>query len=379
MQARTAGLRVKLPAPSGPYRIGTMSLRLVDRSRPDPWVASPPYRELMISVWYPALSTGRHRLAAHMQPGEAERFDAVVGPGLEIPRGTVAWAATRTHALQGAPADTRAGRRPVVVYSPGAGDPRTWGTVLVEELASRGCVVMTIDHTYESPGVQFPDGSVKDNDQLIKEFRKAMHDGTVPRLLAKVLRTRVADTRFVLSRLATLPRGLAKAIDPHRIGMVGHSGGGFTAAQTIYQDRRIKAGIDLDGTLEFNSEPIGTNLSPVAAHGLRRPFLLMGRQGIDHTNEPSWRSFWSHSSGWRRDLTLRGSKHQSYTDAEAIVPQAGLPQDVLEGVIGTVDPARALAAEHAYVTSFFERWLRRRDDHLLDGPSPRYPEVTFVR
>ena len=168
-------------------------------------------------------------------------------------------------------------------------------------------------------------------------------------------------------------------MDLDRVGMFGQSAGGFTAAEGMYEDRRIKAGVDMDGTLEFNREPIGTNLSPVAAHGLHRPFLLMGREGSDHTTEPSWRAFWSHDRGRRRDLTLRGSAHQAYTDSVVILPQAGLPPDVVRDVIGTVDPVRALAAQRAYVASFFDRWLRQRDDHLLDGPSPRYPEVTFVR
>jgi hypothetical protein len=60
------------------------------------------------------------------------------------------------------------------------------------------------------------------------------------------------------------------------------------------------------------------------------------------------------------------------------MPQTGLPQDIIEDEIGTVDPVRAVAAERTYVTSFFDRWLRHRDDHLLDGPSPRYPDITFV-
>jgi dienelactone hydrolase len=92
----------------------------------------------------------------------------------------------------------------------------------------------------------------------------------------------------VLNRLAALPRGLSEVVDPHRVGMFGHSAGGFTAAQSMYEDRRIRAGIDMDGTLEFNPEPNGTNLAPVAAHGLRRPFVLMGSQGNDHTTEPAW-------------------------------------------------------------------------------------------
>src|ERR1700755_767135 len=42
-----------LPAPTGPYQVGTTSLHLIDRTRPNPWTSSPPYRELMVSVWYP--------------------------------------------------------------------------------------------------------------------------------------------------------------------------------------------------------------------------------------------------------------------------------------------------------------------------------------
>ncbi|MFF3782747.1 hypothetical protein [Streptomyces sp. NPDC001933] len=40
---------------------------------------------------------------------------------------------------------------------------------------------------------------------------------------------------------------------------------------------------------------------------------------------------------------------------------------------------RALAANRAYVVSFFGRWLRGHDDHLLDGPSERFPEMVFAR
>jgi hypothetical protein len=60
------------------------------------------------------------------------------------------------------------------------------------------------------------------------------------------------------------------------------------------------------------------------------------------------------------------------------MPQTGLPRDVVQQQIGTADPIRAVAALRAHVGSFFDRWLRDRDDHLLDGPSPHYPEITFV-
>jgi hypothetical protein len=38
-------------------------------------------------------------------------------------------------------------------------------------------------------------------------------------------------------------------------------------------------------------------------------------------------------------------------------------------------PARVSQIVRAYVLSFFNKFLRGEDDHLLDGPSPAYPEV----
>jgi len=378
-QARPMGIEAKLPAPTGPHRIGTVSTRLVDTSRHDPWVKSVPYRELMISVWYPAAGKpggDGHHFAPYMTPGAAERWNAISPHG--IPKDAIDFAAMRTHAREGAPADTSGGRRPVLLYAAGANDPRTWGTSAVEDLASHGYVVVTIDHTYEAPGVQFPDGSVKTDAPLYKALEEAQQNDSMPALLGKVLDVRVADSKFVLDRLGSLPHGLSKVVDQKRAGMFGQSAGGIAAAETMYEDSRVRAGMNMDGTLENNPEPNGTNLTPVAKHGLTRPFLLMGSQGNDRTTEPSWAAFWSHTTGWKRNLTLRGSKHQTYTDLAALLPQAGVDRKVIEENIGTVDPGRAVAAERAYARSFFDRWLREQDDHLLDGPSAKYPEVEFA-
>jgi hypothetical protein len=39
----------------------------------------------------------------------------------------------------------------------------------------------------------------------------------------------------------------------------------------------------------------------------------------------------------------------------------------------------AVSAEEAYVPAFFGHWLRGQDGHLLAGPSPRYPQIAFIR
>jgi hypothetical protein len=172
-------------------------------------------------------------------------------------------------------------------------------------------------------------------------------------------------------------------MDLSRIGMFGVSAGGFTAAQAMYEDLRITAGIDIDGTVESPFLPDAMSIAPVFARGLDRPFLLMGDPRTNHHAVPSWTSLWDNSTGWRADLTLSGaSGENSYKDAVWLIPQIarqhGLPESFVTQQIGTVNPAGAVRAEQAYLAAFFGRFLNGQDNHLLDGPSPRYPEIGFV-
>src|SRR5258707_364102 len=60
-----------LPEPTGPYPAGTASGWLTDPSRPDPWVPGVNARELMVSLWYPAVPSDGRR-ARYMTPAESE-------------------------------------------------------------------------------------------------------------------------------------------------------------------------------------------------------------------------------------------------------------------------------------------------------------------
>ncbi|MBO2451270.1 lipase [Actinomadura barringtoniae] len=376
-------MRLSLPAPTGRQPIGTTELHLIDQGRPDPWVKGKT-RELMVSVWYPARRNALPR-APYLRPGVAKITNGARAFDL-IPPGTVDWAGARTHAAESAPVDARLGARPVVLYSPGFGVPRGVGTEAVEELVSHGYVVVTIDHTYEASLIEFPGGRVATQ--------------TLPPQSAQRTRTaidtRVADTRFVLDRLKALrsgrnpdaehralPRGLGRTLDLSRIGMFGHSAGGIQAAEAMRVDRRLDAGIDFDGTMEYSDGA----LVPVARTGLNRPFMLMGAATggtpQTHRTSRSWKAFWDHSSGWKRDLNVPAGSHYSYTDLQTILPALskplGLPADKVRDFVGTVDPDRMTSALRAYVTAFFDRHLRGRTEPLLNGPSPAHPDVRFIR
>jgi hypothetical protein len=62
-----------------------------------------------------------------------------------------------------------------------------------------------------------------------------------------------------------------------------------------------------------------------------------------------------------------------------VAAQTGLPASVVAKDLGTIQPGPAVAGEEAYVSAFFGRFLRGQGGHLLDGPSPRYPQIAFIR
>jgi len=290
--AAPAPLRVTLPRPTGPHRIGTTALHLVDLSRRDPWVPSHPVRELMVSLWYPARDVDDRPVAPWLLPAEWQQFqvDNAIPPGvLAVPP---------THGHLDAPVDRSGGPHPVVLFSPGSGGNRNGNTYEVEELVSFGYVVVIIDHTHDSSEVQFPDGRL--------ELRTIPPDTL--EINTEATRVRAADTRFVLDVLGALnyghnpdaehkrlPEGLAGSLDLARTGMFGHSMGGATAAWTMRDDRRVRAGINLDGTF----------YGPVVQAGLDRPFMLMSSELHDRNDDDSWAELWPHLRGWRLDLKLQ--------------------------------------------------------------------------
>jgi predicted dienelactone hydrolase len=393
--------RLTLPAATGPYPVGTADLHLIDHSRANPWTATPAYRELMVSLWYPATDVRRFPPAPHMLPGAAAHFGSAAGAGAtlyDIPAESVDFAATRTSGHEGAPVARHQRPFPVVLYSPGAGDPRTWGTTVVQDLASRGYLVVTVDHTFDASEVEFPDGRVVGG-LLEQLFDDVAQPSDFQTLAAKIFDVRIADTRFVLDQLAALdrgvnpdaegrplPAGVTGALDLRRTGMLGVSAGGVTALQTMDEDPRIKAAIDIGGSIE----PAPIQLWPVAQHGLNRPFMVMGspsfneeNPAMDHHRTPSWKMLWDTSRGWHVDVQLNGAKGEdSYKDSVPLIPQIarqlGLPGSFVTQAVGSIDLTRAVRTEETFVAAFFDRWLRGRHGQVLDGPDPRFPGVTFV-
>jgi hypothetical protein len=60
-------------------------------------------------------------------------------------------------------------------------------------------------------------------------------------------------------------------------------------------------------------------------------------------------------------------------------PALGTTPGQLDAAVGTIDGKRAVTILRTYINAYFDRYLRRRDNRILDGPSPRFPEIQFTR
>jgi predicted dienelactone hydrolase len=168
-----------------------------------------------------------------------------------------------------------------------------------------------------------------------------------------------------------LPAGLAGSLNLSEVGMFGWSLGGAASAQAMHDDPRVKAAINMDGTFWGSS---GTE-------GVNRPFLLLTGDDNTEQNDPRIAPFLAASTGPKLHLALANSQHPTFSDFEELVPELapalGLTPDQVAAAVGTIDPKTAVTDERAYIGAFFGKYLRNRDNHLLDGPSPRFPDISF--
>jgi dienelactone hydrolase len=291
-----------LPAPTGEFAVGVESLRVVDRGRVDV-LGGKGFRELMVDVRYPGRWAEGERVR-QFSAGVAGVFGELAGVGrYGVAEGEFAWEETVTHGYRGVP--VRDGTWPVVVYSPGLGDSRGWNAGMVDDLVSRGFVVVAVDHPYDSAGVEFPGGRV--------ERSVLFGAGVSPEAVRVALAARVADLGFVVGQLPHIAGRYR--MDPRRLAVLGHGAGGAAGMQLAAEEARVGAAVNLDGGLGSGADGESGELLEVARGGLGKPFLLVGSGKW----KESWRAVMRCSEGAHSALTAPHAVHSSFTDAESLL------------------------------------------------------------
>ena len=342
--------KATVPAPTGNYNVGTREMRLVDE-RPDPFLENGTSRELMVRFWYPAKLDGECKPADYTPAAVWSYFSQLMH--MPLP------AVTTNSCLEAPIVD---GAHPVVVFTHGYTGTFTDYTFLFEDLASRGYVVASVDHTYEATAVQFPDGRFLHSGFGSHLGNKMIEDQDS---LTFALSVRLDDLKFVADEMQRLNRSINSPfrgkLDVSRMAIAGHSMGGLAASLAADREARFKAGIIID---------VHDGNVPDAVVGTTRTPVFIFASGRDQWTENECR-LWNNLHGPRFAVNLEGSEHLTPTDAVWLAKGA-----VKTGSMG---PEKAIAAVRDYVAAFLDVHLQEKNfDPLLAGPSLQYPDAFVV-
>jgi len=294
-----------LPPPDGRYAVATEVYRWTDASRDEPHTAAPNDRRSVIAqAWYPTTrrnpSGGGGRVPYIDGIGRMpDQVSAV--PGFILHR----YGQIDTHAEVSAPLAASDRPWPVVIFSPGYGAPRATYTGLATRLASRGFVVIVLDHPFEAGVTQLPDGRVVGTQEIIP----ADHTQYMPN--QQVVRT--ADIRFVIDQIAR-PEALSSLlrggrIETSKVAVIGHSFGGAASAMAMSEDARVVAAANIDGT------PYGD----LPDRQLTRPFLLLQSDYAETHHSADFINgngkLLAHSTAPGFHYEIKRANHYSFTDA----------------------------------------------------------------
>jgi dienelactone hydrolase len=338
-----------LPTPSGVYSVGTKIFEWTDESR-DEWFTEDKddKRRIVVQVWYPSEDTNSAPVPYLVS---ADKWLPALSDILEIPQFLFDHLRDiGTHSVLNAPVNKKVENTPLVLFSHGIWGMRFQNTAQFEALASRGYIVVSVDHAYDASLTLFKDGTIAD---FRSGYEGELSEEEFWALRNPQLQTRVSDIRFMIDTIGVkqLKGGeLWSVVDMERIGVFGHSYGGATSLIASVQDERIDAAIALDGWMI----PVPLD---VIDRGSDKPFYYIGRESwADPLNYQQLNKFLKRSSN-QSTLFLTGTKHFDFSDTPLFSPY--MQTIGLSGVIPAEELAKKLENE---IVGFFDNHLNHESE-----------------
>lgn len=395
-------LITRLPAPSGEHPVGVRDFELSDDSRKGVLAAGDDEpRRLLVRVWYPAGDVTGLSPRPYFNEIEAQTTASGLGSFMGMPFFFQYLKHSSTNSYENAPLLDGAANQPVAIYSHGYTSFPGQNTALLEELASHGYIVYSVQHTYDSSPVVFPNGDVAGLDPALfaemerlatemsedqrlsfvgatfderrrgtrASYEHSMRDGQrIPSVSAAVWR---ADRIFVHDRLEAgeVPGEVAVIVAAGELGSVGQIGmsfGGSTTGGVCMVDTRCAAAVNLDGG-DYDFQPFNRNV-PV-------PFLMfysdldLAAAMVSEDPNATGHGFNDFSyerhetAGLRPDvyrLTVDGVTHLGVSDF-ALFMRAPWRTPLF----GSIDSGAIIGIQNDFVRGFFDRHLRGLENSTL--------------
>ena len=338
-----------LPPPEepGPYPVGVTTMRFEDCSRTDP--ATGKHRILMTEIWYPATEDSRalpkNRLLDFFQRSERPELYALLKLAFDADLA----AADKTFS-NFAVRDARVGEGhfPLLLFSHGNGGLRMQNAFWCEHMASHGYIVMAPDHAGNC-AITFIDGEIV-----------FFNDSGEGREQSKADRPK--DLSFLIDAMERLNQGgdsrFRGKVDLERIGVAGHSFGGFTSVWTADHDPRVDAIIPMAGVA-----PERTRFDVPALVFIATEDDTLGLERTQHI-----RTFYEESTGPKYSVEFKNGGHYSFTEMYQLQPAFG--DGVGDGrrltngeTLHYVSMEKAFRLTNGYSTAFFGKLLKGMDGY----------------
>lgn len=331
----------------GPYPVGVTRTLLVDPSRDDATTKS--LRTLPTEIWYPSTAATEHLpLNKHsdflfnrnpaMTMALKMAFDVDVS-GFD--------AQFENTAFRDAPVAD--GKFPLIIFSHGNGGFRMQNVFWCEHLASHGYIVVAPDHTGNSAATII-DGKlvVYNNDRI------------------QAAKDRPLDISFVITQMGRWntegDSRFTRKIDMDKIGVGGHSFGGYTCSWVAAQDDRIDAIVPMAGIAPNLPE---ANDCPV--------LILMATEDdtIGTEGNAVIRDYYANSTGPRYFVEFVDGGHYSFTEMFQYRPNfgdgIGTGTRITNGEAVTFTPKDIIYRyTNGYSLAFLNKYIKGDTDPAID-------------
>ena len=353
----------RLPKPMGKYTVGTQDIHLKLDRKEVITADKNDQRELMIKAWYPS----------DAQSGKPDPYaDRGGRAGFAIKYGLPPFTMNylnlvKTHVFR--EIAIAEGEFPVLIFSHGYHSKANGYYALLSEIASQGYVIFAINHTYESTGSTFPDGSIRAFDMkyareieanswdTIKPVIEAFKNGlsfedrhpivkkALVNYFVRDMEERWAkDISDVISQLKNWNQsGFFKShLEVENVGVFGHSRGGGSAGEALRSDARIKAAANIDGV----------QWGEIVDTSFQQPFLFISSDWPPEHQDLNSHAYINKSTSVFYEAKLLQSGHSSFMDIPFMVRL-----NALSGA-GAIQPKLAIEITNQLVIGFFDKHLK---------------------
>ena len=363
-----------LPQATGPFSVGTLDIHLeLDRDEPITEDRTDK-RSIMVKAWYPSREESGE-MDPYIDPAGRRGFAQKYGllPSMFNYLNKVETNVYRNIQI----AD---GTFPVLIFSHGYNSKANGYYALLSELASQGYVIFAINHTYESTGTTFPDGTMKYFDYnyarqiesgtwetmepVIKSFKSDLsfedrhpivRNGLTTYFVRTMVERWALDIVDVVNELDAWNSGgfFEGKLEVSNVGVFGHSRGGGAAGESMLIDDRIKAAANIDGV----------QWGQIVDTVFQKPFLFLASDWPPEHENLNQHAYVNKSTSVFYEGILLQSGHSSFMDIPYMIPVRSLSQ------AGDIDPDLAIEITRKVVTAFFDKHLKSKalDLNALDS------------